>query len=100
MARYALSPGVGCRSTIALDGPWSECPPSVPPVTTIRQDIPHSCLRAFKETRVLPGETPSGALLKAARVPLSSGRLANLVYEPAGGNPNGTSTGNHWHVVF
>ena len=36
--------------------------------------------------------------LKAARVPLSSGRIANFVYEQAG--TNGTSTGAHWHVVF
>lgn len=31
---------------------------------------------------------------------LSSGRVAAYTYETAGGNPNGTSTGNHWHVVL
>lgn len=31
---------------------------------------------------------------------LSSGRRVGFHYETAGGNPNGTSTGNHWHTVL
>ena len=27
-------------------------------------------------------------------------RPVNFTYESAGGNPNGTSTGNHWHASF
>lgn len=61
------------------------------PIVDLRDD---PALRSWLQSKkyILSGTN-------TARVPVGV-KYANMTYEPLGGNPNGTSTGAHWHVVF
>lgn len=53
-------------------------------------------------TSLLMGPTgiPHDGYSKSVSFGLNGKYHATFTYESAGGNPNGTSTGDHWHVIF
>lgn len=53
-------------------------------------------------TSLLMGPTgiPYDGYSKSVSFGLNGRYHATFTYESAGGNPNGTSTGDHWHVIF
>ena len=59
-------------------------------------DLADNGLTAWLESKKLIRIT---GVVKGAQVKMPSD-TATMVYEPTGGNPGGTSTGPHWHVVF